>query len=109
VSSRWYLPDRYYATRIGSGETAINLVTIDTSSFIDGYLDPSSSYSYIDEEITQVGFLCRLSINIRSTLVYALSTIETNLFVDGYYLDSSGRCSYINRKITQVGVYLHTL
>ena len=32
----WYLPARYFAKRIGSGKTAINLVVADTSSFIDG-------------------------------------------------------------------------
>ena len=42
---------RWYATTIGKGSTAINLVVAHTSVFIDGYLTSGSSYAVVDEEI----------------------------------------------------------
>ena len=45
---------RWYATTIGSGSTAINLVVAHTSVFIDGYLTSGSSYAVVDEEIAYV-------------------------------------------------------
>jgi len=36
VNKEWVLPARYFARRIGSGMTAINLIVADTSSLIDG-------------------------------------------------------------------------
>ena len=53
---RWVLPAPYYNVSIGSGATAINLVVLETSTLIDGYLDPTSDYSMIDWQISQVGF-----------------------------------------------------
>ncbi len=50
---RWYLPARYYATTIGSGPTAINLVVFNSDPLIDSYkvVSPSNSYGLVDEMI----------------------------------------------------------
>ena len=40
-----------------AGAAAIKLVVLETSTLIDGYLDPTSDYSMIDWQTSQVGFV----------------------------------------------------
>lgn len=35
VDKEWYIPAPYYATTIGKGDLAINLIVAETNSFID--------------------------------------------------------------------------
>ena len=80
---------RWYATTIGRGNTAINLVVAHTSVFIDGYLAKGSSYAVVDEEIAYVRMhaLCSSIANA----VSAVPTVYSRLY--GYMRPSSCLCS----------------